>query len=1262
MLIPAEFTSAGRPVGRLLRLCIGVDTLRRASSGATRKWLEGGGPTVRERVRRLTSALVSRISRNRQLGPSGVSAPEPPNDSPLLSVVVVGVGSAAAQHLAECMDSLKRQKLRRLEIILVADALGASSPEVGVFAARDPRVVVLTAPSVTVGAARNAGAAGATAPYLAFLDAADTVPADGYQLLVDVLTLTGSDFAAGAVRRDRNGRRSTPAWSSSAHREPRLATTVEATPVALQDLFLGNRVFRRDFWRDAVGPVPLVVFDDRVPRPFWNERMAPYGEGVAYDDHVPALAASLRASTFDLITPVTCIWRVSERAGHVGTSPEELGELTARATVLHEARQLVEAQGTARAASAWTARVLGVELPVLVRHALAAGDTYRSIVSGEATDLLARADASALASTPVDRKLLVALAAAGRWDDADRLLETVRLDGPIPPTSVVDGRVYADLPFGSGFASELYELSQDQTRVAVVIDGVSWDRAGTLTIDGFALVRGVDQEDACPDVEIVLVPVGDSEDIIRLDVAPRAAPDATLWADHPWQSYDRAGFRVHVPATAIHPTEPAGPRSAARRWQLRVRVRVRDVEREGVARTLTRFGTADRMPSSPVTDPFDPWRIFPSFDDDEGFTLQVRSDVARAVTLASTPDGALSGVIRLLSPLTKAPAGVALADARGSDWAPVIEGADGTFAFSFATPPTGPGTRSLRLITERGRANRVGWPQDDTTPPLVRAGDRDPGWQRSPRGNVQVLAPRPRCQLQGIELTGEHLRLTVTTEQLTAADLQTAALVTSVTTIAASSVEGQDGRWLIEFALSAPAWPRGSVRPLPSGRYDLTVQRGGRALAVTAGIELLNRLPIEQLGAWHGLTVHRAPRSTRIHLSVRAPLAEGERARVDQHRLQRRYAGTEHELVEQAFFQCYRGESVTDSQLALHTELRRRDAAVEVVWGIADWSVELPDGARGVIVGSREWYEALGSSRYLCSNIEFDRFLRRRPHQRYLQTFHGYPFKSMGIPFWRSKGFSERAISEECDRRNRAWTSIVVPAPFCVDLYRECYRYEGEILVTGYPRDDALVRPDPGVRDQVLTRLGVPAGRRVVLYAPTWRESDAITARKAKLFDELEVDRLADALGADHTILLRGHTRTRHTSGAGPAGRAEILDVTRYPEINDLILAADVAVLDYSSLRFDWLLTGKPVLFFVPDLESYLAQRTALFDFGPTAPGPLLGTTAEVIDALRDLERVSAAFVAQRTEANARFNALNDGFAAARVADAFFADTVSTSD
>jgi CDP-glycerol glycerophosphotransferase len=181
----------------------------------------------------------------------------------------------------------------------------------------------------------------------------------------------------------------------------------------------------------------------------------------------------------------------------------------------------------------------------------------------------------------------------------------------------------------------------------------------------------------------------------------------------------------------------------------------------------------------------------------------------------------------------------------------------------------------------------------------------------------------------------------------------------------------------------------------------------------------------------------------------------------------------------------------------------------------------------------------------------------------------------------------------------------------------------------------------------------VSPDKTVVLYAPTWRDTIATGDWSAKFFDALELDTLADALGEDHVLLLRGHNFNMR-EGLSTKPHAQIVDVTRYPEITDLILAADVAVLDYSSLRFDWVLTGKPVLFFVPDLADYLSARTALFEYGPTAPGPLLATTADVAAAILDLGSVSRDFAQARIDFNKRFNHLHDGRATERVVDAFF--------
>jgi CDP-glycerol glycerophosphotransferase len=175
----------------------------------------------------------------------------------------------------------------------------------------------------------------------------------------------------------------------------------------------------------------------------------------------------------------------------------------------------------------------------------------------------------------------------------------------------------------------------------------------------------------------------------------------------------------------------------------------------------------------------------------------------------------------------------------------------------------------------------------------------------------------------------------------------------------------------------------------------------------------------------------------------------------------------------------------------------------------------------------------------------------------------------------------------------------------------------------------------------------------VVLYAPTYRDRLTTRTFAARRFDELDLDVLARTLGDGFTILVRGHNNNQRELDR-VTGVARVVDVTDYPEINDLTLAADVAVLDYSSLRFDWAITGKPMVFFVPDLEEYFALREPLFPFEGTAPGPWATTTAEVAAALADLDVVRTRYAADIAAFNARFNALNDGHASERVYDAFF--------
>ena len=147
-----------------------------------------------------------------------------------------------------------------------------------------------------------------------------------------------------------------------------------------------------------------------------------------------------------------------------------------------------------------------------------------------------------------------------------------------------------------------------------------------------------------------------------------------------------------------------------------------------------------------------------------------------------------------------------------------------------------------------------------------------------------------------------------------------------------------------------------------------------------------------------------------------------------------------------------------------------------------------------------------------------------------------------------------------------------------------------------------------------------------VLYAPTWRDHLATRPRRAELTDHLDVD----AAAARPRRRPRAAAARAPVPPPPPVRPPACVDVTDHPEINDLVLASDVAVLDYSSLRFDFALTGRPMVFLVPDLEDYDAgSRAFLFPFADSAPGPLVRDTDEVVARVRDLAGLRAEWAAR---------------------------------
>ena len=448
--------------------------------------------------------------------------------------------------------------------------------------------------------------------------------------------------------------------------------------------------------------------------------------------------------------------------------------------------------------------------------------------------------------------------------------------------------------------------------------------------------------------------------------------------------------------------------------------------------------------------------------------------------------------------------------------------------------------------------------------------------------------------------------------------------------------------------------------PLTDDLYGRSVHLSSAAYAlahpsgVWAGAELWDALPVEVVGPRHRLRLVRGAEPGALVLHLGPPIADDEVGPWAQQRLRSGYAAatgpTDPELV---YFESYAGRSATDSPLAILEELRARRPGLRAAWGVLDHAQWVPDGVEAVVLRTRRWYDVLARAGVLVTNTELEEWYVRRPDQLVVQTFHGHPSKAMGQSQWQARQLPPSRVRLMRARSVDTWDLILTPSPAMTRHYRAEYGYTGAVHEHGYPRDDALLAAGADdVRRSCRRLLGIREDQTAVLYAPTWRDHLATRPRAAAMSDHLDVEEAARALGDSHVLLLRGHRFHPSTRGLSDPGAARVVDVTAHPEINDLILAADVAVLDYSSLRFDFAQTSKPMVFLVPDLEEYAeGLRGFLFPFRDSAPGPLVRSTADVVAAVRDVDALRNRWAGELRSFNATYNAWQDGRAAGRVVD-----------
>ncbi|WP_329368421.1 bifunctional glycosyltransferase/CDP-glycerol:glycerophosphate glycerophosphotransferase [Streptomyces sp. NBC_01483] len=350
-----------------------------------------------------------------------------------------------------------------------------------------------------------------------------------------------------------------------------------------------------------------------------------------------------------------------------------------------------------------------------------------------------------------------------------------------------------------------------------------------------------------------------------------------------------------------------------------------------------------------------------------------------------------------------------------------------------------------------------------------------------------------------------------------------------------------------------------------------------------------------------------------------------------------------------AVFAAYWNADYACNPAAIDQKLRELAPHVKPTWVLKpDPRNRPPADTATVHPGSFGFWRAMARSKYFVNNVNFPTRVVKRPGQVFVQTHHGTPLKRMGVDQVEFPLGAAQMDMELLMHRVDHWDYSISSNSFTTATWDRAYPSTSySSLDYGYPRNDVLVNATDADRTAAREKLGLAPDAKVVLYAPTHRDYQSVPQPL------LDVEHFADSLGDGFTVLVRAHyfnLGTRHGTTDG------IIDVSGHPSVEELYLAADCLLTDYSSLMFDYALLDRPVVIYANDWEVYRATRGTYFDIHVESPGPVVATKEDLIDVFLSGRWSDDTSAKVRTEFRRRFCEYDDGRAAERVVRRVFLD------
>ncbi|OZU88370.1 hypothetical protein CIL03_12020 [Virgibacillus indicus] len=358
-------------------------------------------------------------------------------------------------------------------------------------------------------------------------------------------------------------------------------------------------------------------------------------------------------------------------------------------------------------------------------------------------------------------------------------------------------------------------------------------------------------------------------------------------------------------------------------------------------------------------------------------------------------------------------------------------------------------------------------------------------------------------------------------------------------------------------------------------------------------------------------------------------------------------------------FESFLGKQYSDNPRAIYEYMLDNCPQYKMYWSIDKRYIKSFEGKNLNYIKrfSLQWVILMTRAKYWVTNSRLPLWIPKPKGTIYLQTWHGTPLKRLAadmdevhMPGTNTMNYKSNFLKEV-----KKWDYLISPNVYSREIFKRAFQFDKVMLETGYPRNDFLVNNNNEDTISHLKKLcNLPKNKKVILYAPTWRDNQFYSKGKYKFDLQMNLDLLKKELGDNYVILLRLHYLVAENIDlAGYEGF--VFDFSNHEDIRELYLIADFLITDYSSVFFDFAILKRPMLFYVYDIEEYRNKlRGFYFDFESKAPGPLVKKTSELINVLKEIEEKGYTPSQFEEEFYQKFCYLEDGESSKRVVEEVF--------